>query len=50
LNLSKMKKQLTALMPAAFLATIQASARENEAATSLPTATVTSGIIVKSGQ
>ncbi len=41
-----MKKQLTALMLAAFLATVQISAQENDTTTNLPTVTVTSGTVV----
>jgi hypothetical protein len=41
-----MKKQLTALLLAAFLATVQISAQENDALTNLPTVTVTSGTLI----
>jgi hypothetical protein len=41
-----MKKQLTTMMLAAFLATVQISAQENDAAKNLPAVTVTSGTIV----
>jgi hypothetical protein len=41
-----MKKQLTAVILAAFLGAGQVSAQENETITSLPTVTVTSGTVV----